>query len=228
MPVRVLLRSPANKLSLNRFKSVDDLLAACVKSLFAMRTLRQQGLYKRAPASVSGHRHCLAVVCFGDLVGLCERRRIESSGSFSEPLSSFRLPCSLELNSQVNLWCGRRPLKQDSRNSRHLLHGLLNETLYEFRVCKAKHNLTLPIYSSAIMDCNFINRMLYKDLNYSSYSQLWSIRHKQHLLHWDSLYISLIFQFLCLFVCLLSYLRFVWYTIKLILLLLHEHWFIGC
>ena len=42
-----------------------------------------------------------------------------------------------------------------------------------FRCSIRKHNFTFPVRSSTLKDCNFINRMLFKDLNYSSYSQLW-------------------------------------------------------
>ena len=34
------------------------------------------------------------------------------------------------------------------------------------------HNFSLLIRSTALLDCNFLTRMLYKDLNYSSFSQL--------------------------------------------------------
>jgi hypothetical protein len=53
-----------------------------------------------------------------------------------------------------------------SRKSRHLLHVLLPSTRdnhNELRV--RRHNFTLPSRSSTLTDCNFINRMLYEDLN---------------------------------------------------------------
>jgi len=54
-------------------------------------------------------------------------------------------------------------LNQVSRNARHLLRVLLpliRDTHYNLKSLQAQ-----PIRCSALMDCNFINRMLHKELN---------------------------------------------------------------
>ena len=67
---------------------------------------------------------------------------------------------------------GFRGIVLDWLNS-YLTHVLLlptRGTHYELRA--RRHNFTPPVRSSTLTYCNFINRMLFKDLNYSFYSQL--------------------------------------------------------
>jgi len=128
--------------------------------------------YKCSPACIPCHSHYQAVVCFAGLAGLCLHGRQESSESFLEPIYVASSPTLESIYGVADDLL----LKQFSRNSRHLLHVLqppTRNTHYMLRICK--HNFTLPIRSSALIDYNFINRMLYK----------------------DCLYISLIFQCLC-------------------------------
>ncbi len=57
-------------------------------------------------------------------------------------------------------------------NTNYLLHALLpppRDNQYELR--DRNHNFILPSRSSSLLDCNFIMRMLFKNLNYSTYSQ---------------------------------------------------------
>ena len=58
-------------------------------------------------------------------------------------------------------------------NTRHLLHALLpplRDNHYELR--DRNHSFTLPSRFSSLLDFNFIIRMLHKNLNYNTHSQL--------------------------------------------------------
>jgi hypothetical protein len=62
-------------------------------------------------------------------------------------------------------------------NSRHLMYSLIpppRDEHYELRD-RSHHNLQLPLRTSAVSDCNFITRMLFKDMNYSSQSSSVSV-----------------------------------------------------
>ena len=84
----------------------------------------------------------------------------------------YRAVTSLTLDSthaEADEWLFRRI----TSNCRHLLYRLLppqRDGHYELRD-RTHHNFTLPCRNSAIHDCNFLMRMLYKDLNYSTFSQ---------------------------------------------------------
>jgi len=152
---------------------VDYLMAACVQSLFDTCTLRQH-VYKRAPASVSCHSHHAGWQSHNASPTWCgfanaeDKNRLEAFLSRSVRLD-YRVASSATLKSIRDV-ADNMLFNQVSRNSRHLLHVLLpptRDTHCELRV--RKHNFTLPIRSSTLTDCNFINSMLYNDLNFSSY-----------------------------------------------------------
>ena len=57
------------------------------------------------------------------------------------------------------------------RNDKHLLHPLLPPERNEhYSLRHRRHNLQLPIRTSALNNSNFLIRMLFKDLSYSSQS----------------------------------------------------------
>jgi len=101
---------------------------------------------------------------FADLVGLAnaeDKNRLEAFLS-----RTVRLGYSIASSPTLKSICGVAGdlLHLVSRIARHLLHVLQPPTRdahYELRV--RKHNFTLPIRSSAFINCNFMNRMLYKD-----------------------------------------------------------------
>ena len=78
---------------------------------------------------------------------------------------------------QHHLWRGRRPAVQldhhaDKTSAIHSLLRHPRDSHYELR--DRTHNFSIPIRSTALLDCNFLTRTLYKDLNYSTFSQLYN------------------------------------------------------
>ena len=171
--IKILGVTISRKFSLS--DHVDHLLAAGAQSLFAMRTLRQHGL----PTDALHHvfqatvitRLSYASPAWWGFANADDKARLEAFLSRSVRFG-YRDASSPTLKSI----CGEADdelFNKVARNPRHLLHGILppaRDNHYELRV--RRHNLTLPIRSTTLMDCNFTARMLYKDMNYSSYSQI--------------------------------------------------------
>ena len=154
---------------------VDHLLAACAQTLFALRTLRQHGLPSDAlqlvfQATVIARLSYASSAWWG-FANAEDKARLEAFLSRSVRLG-FRSASSPTLG----IICAEaddRLFRRITCNTRHLLHALLpppRDNHYELR--DRNHSFILPSRSSSLLDCNFIIRMLYKNLNYSTYSQL--------------------------------------------------------
>jgi len=153
---------------------VDQLLVACAQTLFAMRTLRQHGLATDAlqvifQATVVNKLSYASSAWWG-FANAEDKARLETFLGRSVRLGYRAASCPT-----FNTICAEaddRLFRKITNNTRHLLHALLpppRDSHYELR--DRTHNFTLPTRFSALLDCNFITRMLYKDLNYSAYSQ---------------------------------------------------------
>lgn len=145
---------------------VDDLLAACAQTLFALRTLRHHGLpddaIKAVFQAVVVAKLSYATPAWWGFSSAADRGRLEAFlrrsvlfnyRSVSAP--SFSSICS---TADVKL------LNDILRNSQHILFPLLppaRDSHYSLRT--RSHNLQLPSRTSALTDNNFLMRMLYRD-----------------------------------------------------------------
>ena len=153
---------------------VDQLLAACAQTLFALRTLRQHGLPTDAlhvifQATVIAKLTYASPAWWG-FASADDRARLVAFVR-----RSVRLGYCSASSPSLDSICAKaddRLFERITRNSGHLLHHLLpppRDNHYELR--HRSHNYALPPRTSTVNDCNFLLRMLYKDLNYSTFSQ---------------------------------------------------------
>jgi hypothetical protein len=153
---------------------VDNLLAACSQTLFAMRTLKQHGLPTNAlhavyQATVVAKLTYASPAWWG-FASQADKERLEAFLRRSNLLgfreqSAPTLACICDEAEE-------RLFKKISSNPNHLLFHLLppqRDTHYNLRT-RSRHNMQLPPRSTALSDRNFISRMLFKNLNYSSAS----------------------------------------------------------
>ena len=152
---------------------VDAVLAGCAQTLFALRTLRQHGMPDNAlravfQATVESKMSYAASAWWG-YTNAADRGRLEAflrrSVSFGyRDASAPSLACI----------CAQADEKLFNRilhDERHLLRTLLPpERSQHYSLRQRRHNLQLPARTSALNNNNFLIRMLYKDLSYSSQS----------------------------------------------------------
>lgn len=146
---------------------VDALLAGCAQTLFALRTLRQHGMPSIALRAVFQavvvNKLSYAASAWWGYASAADRGRLEA---FLRRAVSFRYrdasaPSLAHICAQAD----------DKRNDKHLLHPLLPPERNEhYSLCHRRHNLQLPIRTSALNNNNFLIRMLFKDLSYCSQS----------------------------------------------------------
>ena len=153
---------------------VDNLLAACAQTLFALRTLRQHGLPTSALQTVFQAtvvaKLTYASPAWWGFASAADKARIEAFlrrsahfGYRADSASTFASICAAADDKLFAL------IKS---NSRHLLYSLLppsRDDHYELRD-RSRHNFQLPLRTTALRDSNFFMRILYKDINYSSQS----------------------------------------------------------
>jgi hypothetical protein len=145
---------------------VDDLLAACAQTLFALRTLRHHGLPDDAIhtvfQAVAVAKLSYAAPAWWGFSSAADRSRIEAflrrSVSFNyRPVSapSYRSICDS---------ADDKLFQNILRNSQHILFPLLppeRDSQYSLR--DRSHNHQVPSRSSALKDNNFLMRMLFKN-----------------------------------------------------------------
>ena len=159
---------------------VDHLLTACAQTLFALRTLRHHGLPTAALHTVFQAtvvaRLAYASPAWWGYANPADRARLEAflrrSVLFGHRAASAPTLASICATADDKLF------RHITNNKQHLLYPLLpppRDDHYELRT-RTRHNLVLPIRTSAVNNCNFIIRMLYKDMNYSSRSQFLSVQ----------------------------------------------------
>ncbi|HSN24566.1 MAG TPA: reverse transcriptase family protein, partial [Methylomicrobium sp.] len=153
---------------------IDNLLLACSQTLYALRTLRHHGLPTHAlhavfQATVVAKLTYASSAWWGYATA-ADKARLESFLHRSIQFG-YRAASSPSLAS-ICAAADDKLFRQIRSNNRHLLYSLLphqRDEHYELRD-RLHHNLQLPLRTSAIIDCNFMTRMLFKDLNYSSLS----------------------------------------------------------
>src|SRR5664279_346017 len=151
--------------------TMENLLAASAQTHFALRTLRHRGMPASALQAVFQAivvaKLSYASPAWWGLASMADRDRLES---FLR--RSVRLGYRVSTDETLSDICARADDKLFvnivSRGDRHLLHPLFppeRSQNYSFR--KRAHNFQLPPRTSALCDCNFVIRMLYKDINCS-------------------------------------------------------------
>ena len=154
---------------------VDNLLAACAQSLFALRTLRHHGLPVVVlqlifQATVLSKLSYASSAWWG-FASAEDKARLEAFVS-----RCVRFGYHAASGSTLSTICAEayeRLFKRIVGNPKHLLHGLLPPPRYNhYELRDRNHNFSLPARSTSLLEKNFIFRLLYKNLNYSSYSQL--------------------------------------------------------
>ena len=152
---------------------VDALLAGCAQTLFALRTLRQHGMPTIAlravfQAIVMGKLLYAAPAWWG-YASAADRGRLEAflRRSVSFGYRDASAPSLAHICSQAD----DKLFGNIIRNEKHLLRPLLPpERNRHYSLRHRRHNLQLPVRTSALNNNNFLIRMLFKDLSYSSQS----------------------------------------------------------
>jgi len=145
---------------------IDDLLATCAQTLFALHTLHHHGLPARAIHAVFKAvvvaKLWYATPAWWGFSSAADRGRIEAflrrSVSFNYrtvSAPSFHSICSL---------ADSRLFNSILKGIKHILYTLLppvRDTLYSLRI--RSHNHQLPSRSSRLADKNYLMRMLFQD-----------------------------------------------------------------
>ena len=146
---------------------VEDLLAACAKTLFALRTLRQHGLPSHIihdvfQATVVGKLTYASPAWWG-YANAADRARLEGFMRRCVRLD-FRSASSPTFASVCDE-ADDRLFSAINNNPRHLLRTLLPPAKDEhYNLRKRSHSLQLPAKTSSLSDNGFIKRMLYKNI----------------------------------------------------------------
>jgi len=152
---------------------IDELLAACAQTLFALRTLRHHGLPSSGLhavfQSIVVAKLSYAASAWWGFTTAADRNRLEAFLRRATRLG-YR-PDTAPTLANICQQADDRLFGHISHNSSHLLYPLLPPTRVEHYSFRPRtHNYQLPDRTSTLNDNNFIIRMLYKDLNYSSQS----------------------------------------------------------
>jgi hypothetical protein len=167
--IKVLGVTVSRRLSIT--DHVDNLLAACAQTLFAMRTLKHHGLPTNAlhaifQATVVAKLSYASPAWWG-FASAADKDRLEAFLRRSGQLD-YREQSAPTLAGICDEAEGRL-FNNILSNSQHLLHHLLpphRDEHYSLRK-RASYNLQMPARSTALNDRNCITRLLYRDLNYS-------------------------------------------------------------
>ena len=152
---------------------VDNLLVSCAQTLFALRTLRQHGLPTSALRSVFEApvvaKLCYASPAWWGFAGSADRNRLESLLRRSARFG-YR-DASAQTLSDICDHADDKLFDCITRNDKHLLYPLLpQERSQHYSLRQRSHNYQLAIRTLALNDCNFITRMLFKDIHSTAQS----------------------------------------------------------
>jgi hypothetical protein len=153
---------------------VDNVLAACAQTLFALRTLKHHGLPTKAlhtifQATVVAKLAYAAPAWWG-FANVADKARLEAFLRRSVQLG-YREQSAPTL-ARICGEAENKLFKNITSDSQHLLRHLLpprRDDHYNLRQ-RASHNLQLPARTTALSDRNFFTRLMYRDLNYSQLS----------------------------------------------------------
>ena len=145
---------------------IDQLLATCSQSLFALRTLRHHGLPDDALHAVFQaivvNRLSYASPAWWGFASADDRNRLEAFLRRSAKLG-YRASSSAAF-ADICAEADDQLFAKISGNTHHLLHPLLPpERDKHYSLRDRSHNFQLPDRTSALNDKNFMMRILYKD-----------------------------------------------------------------
>jgi hypothetical protein len=141
--------------------------------LFALRTLRQHGMPDNAIRAVfqatAVTMLSYAAPAWWGYASAADRGRLEA---FLRRSVSFGYrDASGPSLARICAHADEKLFNKFMHNDRHLLHRLLPpERSQHYSLRHRNQNLQLPIRTSALKNNNFLIRMLYKDVSYSSQS----------------------------------------------------------
>jgi len=146
---------------------VDEIIGACARTLYALKILKAHGMNKDAIHTVF-RSTVLAKLQYASpawwgFTNASDRARLEAfikksiqNGFCPESVGTFQSMC--ERNDE-QFFSGIR------RNPTHVLSHLLQTSQSSGHDLRHRvHNYTLPDNSTHLADCNFLNRVLYKDI----------------------------------------------------------------
>jgi hypothetical protein len=153
---------------------VENLLASCAQTLFALRTLRQHGLPTNALHTVFKvtvvAKLTYASPAWWGFTSTDDRNRLEALLRRSTRLG-YRDVSDPTFN-DICKQADETLFNSIKRNVNHLLHPLLPpERSQHYSLRQRSHNFEIPIRTSPLNDNNFINRMLFRGLNCTLDSQ---------------------------------------------------------
>ena len=146
---------------------VDNLLVSCAQSLFALRTLRHHGLPTDALQTVFQatvvSKLSYASSAWWGLTSAADREPHEAFLRRSAALGFRALTASML--SIIRSAADDKLFRKITSNPSHVLQHLLppkRDTHYSFRACA--HDYILTSRTTSLNDSNYINRMLYKNI----------------------------------------------------------------
>lgn len=150
---------------------VDNLLAACSQTIFALRTLRHHGMPTCALQTIFQAvvvaKLSYASPAWWGFASMADRNRLEAFLRRSARLG-YRDQSAPTLADICNR-ADDKLFASVTGNENHLLHTILPpERSQHYSLRKRSHSYQLPTRTSTLCDSNFITRMLFKDYKFIS------------------------------------------------------------
>lgn len=156
---------------------VENLLASCAQTLFALRTLRQHGLSTSAvhtvfKATVVAKLSYASSAWWG-FTSVDDRNRLEAFLRRSARLG-YRLPTDVTFTN-ICEQSDETLFNSIKHNANHLLYPLLPQeriSSQHYSLRQRSHNFQISMRTTTLNDNNFLNRMLFRGLSNTSDSQV--------------------------------------------------------
>jgi gmma-aminobutyric acid receptor subunit gamma/cGMP-dependent protein kinase 2 len=163
--IKILGLTISRKFSVSQH--IENLLAACAQTLFALRTLRHHGMPTSALHAVFQAtvvaKLVYAAPAWRGFTSAADRSRLDAFLRRSVRFG-YRSASAPTLES-ICEEADDRLFRSIINNECHLLHSLLPpERSQHYSLRERTHNFQLPARTSALNDNNFMIRMLYKDM----------------------------------------------------------------
>ena len=146
---------------------VSEVLGACARSLYALRTIRSHGMssadLQTIFRSVIVAKLMYAAPAWSGFLNAAERNRYDAFLKRSKRTGFC--PANLETFSSLCERADDEFFSAIKNNTRHVLHHLLQDkpsSRYSLR--ERVHNFVLPTNTNSLSDHNFLNRILYKNI----------------------------------------------------------------
>jgi hypothetical protein len=149
---------------------IDEVTTSCARSLFALRTLRAHGMKSTDLHTVFQSaiisRLTYAAPAWWGFANAADRNRLENflkkgahAGFCSPGTRTFVQLCE---DADDTLF------EQIIMHPAHVLHSFLQiktSVDHDYNLRQRKHKFALPDNSNSLLDCNFMNRVLFKNIN---------------------------------------------------------------